>query len=572
MQFKKNRLGFSALLLFSLLCLIGLYAPLLASSKPLLVLYRHKLYFPLFRYLFYPGFFTKPLDLFYNLLMFTLPAVTFCLFFCKKNLRKGAAVVFATLQLGLFFLFTSGLIKDPESYSKLAQEKQEYLRKNQPFSPDYLLGPFALQADWDFDLRYMSPYAKLNLLLRYQQRSRQHAKLTRYEEPYQQARGQPMPTLWAVDRQNYLQEKERLEKSILTLQEQYTNELQALPTLIAAYRPFSHDFIMTRHELEKAQALFVNEESKENREKLESSRAHFDVLVKKASSTRLPLEKAKQIIQTYRDTAGSLNYLTSREAWLEEESHHLRILISPFLRPFHWEDDAGGKQSINQYIPWWELTRVNRKDLVAGLLFGIRISLVVGITAVALSLLIGIPLGLISGFFAGKVDIAICRLIEIWEAMPTFFMLLLVIAIAQCKSIFLVIAVLGFFGWTGFARFLRAEVLKQRNLPYVLACRSLGFRNPRIMISHILPNAIPPILTLLPFSMMAAITSEAALSFLGLGEEGSTSWGILMDEGRSVFPGESYLLWPPAILLTLLLVCIALVGDALRDALDPKLR
>ena len=72
--------------------------------------------------------------------------------------------------------------------------------------------------------------------------------------------------------------------------------------------------------------------------------------------------------------------------------------------------------------------------------------------------------------------------------------------------------------------------------------------------------------------MMAAITSEAGLSFLGLGEEGSTSWGVLMDEGRSVFPGESYLLWPPAILLTLLLICIALVGDAMRDAIDPKMR
>ena len=156
--------------------------------------------------------------------------------------------------------------------------------------------------------------------------------------------------------------------------------------------------------------------------------------------------------------------------------------------------------------------------------------------------------------------------------MPTFFMLLLIVAITQSKSLFLIMGVLGIFGWTGFGRFIRGEALKQRNLPYVLACKNLGFRHPRIMFSHILPNAIPPILTLLPFSMMAAITSEAALSFLGLGEEGSTSWGVLMSEGRSVFPGESYLLWPPAILLTLLLVSIALVGDALRDAIDPKLR
>jgi peptide/nickel transport system permease protein len=92
----------------------------------------------------------------------------------------------------------------------------------------------------------------------------------------------------------------------------------------------------------------------------------------------------------------------------------------------------------------------------------------------------------------------------------------------------------------------------------------------RIIFSHILPNAIPPLLTLLPFAIMGAITSEAGLSFLGLGEEGSCSWGVLMDEGRTAFPGESYLLWPPAILLTVLLIAIALVGDGLRDALDPK--
>ena len=91
------------------------------------------------------------------------------------------------------------------------------------------------------------------------------------------------------------------------------------------------------------------------------------------------------------------------------------------------------------------------------------------------------------------------------------------------------------------------------------------------MFYHLLPNAIPPLLTLIPFAVMSAITAEAGLSFLGLGEEGSSSWGVLMEEGRAAFPAESYLLWPPAILLSLLLVTIAIVGDHLRDALDPKM-
>jgi len=243
----------------------------------------------------------------------------------------------------------------------------------------------------------------------------------------------------------------------------------------------------------------------------------------------------------------------------------------PLLRPFHWEDDAGGEQSLNKYINWWELTRINRKDLVAALIFGIRISLVVGITAVALALAIGIPIGSYAGYYSGKVDIVVCRLLEIWEAMPTFFMLLLVVAISQSKSIFIVVAVIGIFGWTQFSRYIRGEFLKQRNFAYVEACHASGFKDSYIIYRHILPNALPPLLTLLPFAIMGAITSEAGLSFLGLGEEGSCSWGVLMDEGRNAFPGESYLLWPPAILLTALLIAIAIVGDALRDALDPKL-
>ena len=243
----------------------------------------------------------------------------------------------------------------------------------------------------------------------------------------------------------------------------------------------------------------------------------------------------------------------------------------PLLRHFHWEDDAGGDQTFNRYVSWWDLTRINRKDMVASLIFGVRISLSVGLLAIALALLIGIPIGAAAGYYGGKTDIITYRLIEIWESMPSFFMLLLVVAFLQSKSIFLVIAVIGLFGWTGFSRFVRGEFFRQKQLPYVEACHAMGYNDSRIIFSHLLPNAIPPLLTLVPFAIMGAMTSEAGLSFLGLGEEGSSSWGVLMDEGRTAFPSESYLLWPPAILLTTLLVAIALVGDALRDALDPKM-
>ena len=156
--------------------------------------------------------------------------------------------------------------------------------------------------------------------------------------------------------------------------------------------------------------------------------------------------------------------------------------------------------------------------------------------------------------------------------MPTFFMLLLVISMTQSKSIFIVIAVIGLFGWTGFARYVRGEFFKQRKMSYVEACKALGFGDIYTMFTHILPNAIQPVIILLPFAVMGAITSEAGLSFLGLGEVGSASWGVLMDEGRSAFPAETYLLWPPAVLLTVLLIAVALLGDVLRDLLDPRLK
>lgn len=472
-RFYKHRLGRWSFYILILFCLAGIYAPLLASSKPLFVLYDGTPYFPLFRYLFYSGFYTKWLDIFFNILMFTFPLFVLTGIFLEGKKRFISWIAVLTLQLGLFFYYTYFPNKDPASDKELNQLRHQSIQQTKPYLPN-----------WESELKYLNSYAKLNEILRYHQRQQQYESLKKY--PIVQT---SLVTLWQMDREH---EKEALER--------------------------------------------LSRESENN-----------------------GLAKAQ------------LNYLRDRKAWLESENQKLSFIIMPLLSHFHWEDDAGGQQTLNQQVPWWKLTRINRKDLLAALIFGIRISLTVGIISVALALAIGIPIGAFAGFYGGKWDIIVSRLLEIWEAMPVFFMLLLVVALLQSKSIFLVTAVIGFFGWTHFSRYIRGEFFKQRNLSYVEACHALGFRSGYIMFKHILPNAIPPILTLLPFAIMGAITAEAGLSFLGLGEEGSTSWGVLMDEGRSVFPAESYLLWPPAILLTILLIAIALVGDSLRDTLDPKL-
>lgn len=475
-HFKRRRLGLAALFVVAAYCLVGIYAPFLASSKPFVVQYEGEWYFPLFRYLFYTGFYTKGLDVFFNLLIFTFPLFCLAFYFLKGKVRTTVLLALLIFQCLTFLYLMMAQPKDPIYDAALTQERLKTLGR--PVS-------------WEEELKTLSPYARLNLLLHEQRTFAQHKRLVPFKEAYEKVHNHSIPTVWQM-RQDHEQ------RDISNLQ---------------------------------------------------------------AALQKDPNDKGAQ---------SDLNYLMERRRWLDEGVKELHHEWMPLLRDYHWEDDAGGEQSLNQFVPWWELTRINRKDLMAALIFGVRVSLVVGIMAVALALVIGIPIGAFAGYYGGTSDIVVSRLLEIWESMPTFFMLLLVVAVTQSKSIFIVIAVIGFFGWTSFSRYIRGEFFKQRNLSYVEACRSLGLNDSTIMFSHVLPNAIPPLLTLLPFAVMAAITSEAGLSFLGLGEENSPSWGVLMDEGRSAFPGESYLLWPPAILLTALLIAIALVGDALRDALDPK--
>ena len=479
-QYKQHLTGRIALYVVLGFCLVGIYAPFLAASKPLVVQYEGVWYFPLFRYLFYQGYYTKRIDLFFNLFIFTVPLFFFLLIPLRKTKKRYniALSIWFLVQIFFFLLLIYRPVKDPAFDVALSKAKKEALASH----------PLP---DWSFDLKYMTPYAQLNLLIHFQIMKRENERLLRAHPNIKE-----IPTLWQMQRNNENREIE-MQKKVM----------QEAPKGSEQY--------------EFAQAL--------------------------------------------------LQYTADRRQWIDSHMQLLQHEWMPLLRPFHWEDDAGGDQRLNQYLHFWELTRINGKDLTAALIFGVRISLVVGILAVALALAIGLPIGTFAGYYGGKFDIIVCRLMEIWEAMPTFFMLLMTVAILQSKSIFLVILVIGIFGWTSFSRYIRGEFFKQRNLSYVEASRASGFYDGHIMFSEILPNALPPVLTLLPFAVMAAISTEAGLSFLGLGEEGSCSWGILMDEGRSAFPGQSYLLWPPAILLTVLLVAIALAGDALRDAMDPKM-
>lgn len=484
-RFFRHKTGLAGMAVFLVLTFLGIYAPFFASSKPLFVLYGNEPYFPLFRYLFYKGFYTKGIDLFFNLAMFFIPLFVVTFLFRKRVgriMRMGALLSF----IFLFLLVENGIVENPEK--SIQQPATEAGNVSLNFSKE---------------IHEASPYGKLNLLLEHILSKKRHDALA------------PLLPDYIREVQSF-----RKEAKDLKLPTNYQNSLT--------------------HEAEVLSSL---------QEKIQ----------REESGSKAQKEDLEEIA-----------YIKDRRDWVEKESLNVSWIIMPLIRPFHWEDGAGGDRFFNRIADINDKTRINRKDLFASLLFGIRISLVVGVLSIGISLLIGIPIGAIAGYFAGRTDLLICRLIEIWESMPAFFMLLMIIAVMQSKSIFIVILIIGLFGWTSFSRFIRGEFFKQRSLSYVDACLVLGLPKKRIIFSHILPNAIPPVLTLLPFAIMGAISSEAGLSFLGLGEEGSCSLGVLMDEGRSSFPGESYLLWPPAFVLTVFLISIALVGDALRDTLDPK--
>jgi peptide/nickel transport system permease protein len=206
----------------------------------------------------------------------------------------------------------------------------------------------------------------------------------------------------------------------------------------------------------------------------------------------------------------------------------------------------------------------------ARMLYGIRISLTIGVVAVGIYVAIGIVLGALAGYFGGWVDIAVSRLIEVMICFPTFFLILTLAALIQERSIFHVMVIIGVTSWTGVARLVRAEFLKHKNLDYTQAARALGIPTWRVLFIHILPNAIAPVLVSATFGIAAAILVESSLSFLGIGDLTVPSWGETLNAGR--VEGKLWLILAPGLAIFFVVTVFNLVGEGLRDALDPKLR
>ena len=217
----------------------------------------------------------------------------------------------------------------------------------------------------------------------------------------------------------------------------------------------------------------------------------------------------------------------------------------------------------------WLGTDDQARDVLARLIYGFRISILFGFTLTFFSMLIGVTAGAIQGYFGGKIDLFFQRFMEIWSAIPTLYVLIILASIVQ-PNFWWLLAILLLFSWMGYVGVVRAEFLRARNLDYVRAARALGVSNFKIMLRHLLPNATVATITFLPFSLSASVTALSGLDFLGFGlPPGSASLGEMVNQGRNNLQAP-WLGLTSFFTLGLMLGLLVFVGEAIRDALDPR--
>lgn len=210
------------------------------------------------------------------------------------------------------------------------------------------------------------------------------------------------------------------------------------------------------------------------------------------------------------------------------------------------------------------------RDILSRILFGTRVSVLVGISTVAISLTLGLLIGSLSGYFGGWVDQLLMRLVDVLMAFPGILLAIAFTAVLG-PGLKHVILALCLIGWTGYARLVRGEILSLREKEYIHAARALGCNPPRIILSHMLPNLLPPLLIQGAFGAAGAIVAEGSLSFLGLGVLPPTpSWGSMLNEGRQFLLVAPHLTAFPGVAIMLTVLGLNLIGDGLRDRLEKK--
>ena len=252
------------------------------------------------------------------------------------------------------------------------------------------------------------------------------------------------------------------------------------------------------------------------------------------------------------------------------------MVVMAVFAPLVARHDPNAIDLINLLDPpsraHWLGTDVQGRDVWARLVYGARVSLAVGLISQTIAVTLGITLGLLAGYYRGWIDEVVMRLADITLAFPTLLLLIAMSAAFQ-PSMSVVFITIGVVGWAGIARLVRGQVLVVRDLEYVQAARALGARGERVMLLHILPNVVGPVVIAATLGIAGAIMAEAALSFLGLGIQPPTaSWGSMIADGRDLdqLRNAPWTSLSPGLAIGAAVLGFNLLGDALRDALDPR--
>jgi len=249
----------------------------------------------------------------------------------------------------------------------------------------------------------------------------------------------------------------------------------------------------------------------------------------------------------------------------------LAAIIGPIVAPF---DSASQDLALRLDGPslrhWFGLDELGR-DILSRVLAGARISMLVGLVVVSISSTVGIAVGAAAGYFGGRVDEILSRAIDILMAFPGLLLAIAMVAVLG-PSLFNVVFALSLIGWVGYARLVRGQVLRARELEFVQAARALGASTPRVLVRHVIPTTLPAVTVQATLGMGGAILAEASLSFLGLGVQPPTpSWGTMLNYGRIHLLDAPHLTIFPGLAIAVLVLGFNFLGDRLRDVLDPKM-
>jgi len=248
----------------------------------------------------------------------------------------------------------------------------------------------------------------------------------------------------------------------------------------------------------------------------------------------------------------------------------LLAMLAPFIAPYDPNEINVKAILLEPSMQHWMGTDGLGRDVLSRMLHGGRISLLVGLVAVGISTAIGVLLGAIAGFYRGWTDVFIMRLVDVMLSIPSFFLILAVIAFLT-PSIINIMIVIGLTSWMGVTRLVRAEFLSLSEREFVTASRTLGAKDVRLIFKHLLPNSLTPIIVSAVLGVAGAVLMESGLSFLGLGVQApQASWGNILTDGKEYIQFAWWLSLFPGLAILITVLGYNLLGEGLRDALDPR--